>query len=100
RAATLLIGIVLLVTTWHYRSFTLALATALVVSPIVWLDYFALAALPLTLARPRLSWVWLLPVATWGLEGAGIGIGDVGGTVRLVVVFALLTDVRVPTEGG
>lgn len=98
RVATLLTGIVLLVATWHYRSFTLALATALVLSPIVWLDYFALAALPLALARPRLSWVWLLPVATWGLEGAGIGIGDVAGTVRLLVVFAVVLAVGFSAE--
>lgn len=98
RAATLLTGVALLAATWRYRSFTLAIATALVVSPIVWLDYFALAALPLALARPRLSWVWLLPVATWGLEGAGIGIGDVGGTVRLLVVFAIVLGVAFAAE--
>ena len=62
---------------WRYRSFALAIAAALVLSPIVWLDYFALAALPLALARPRLSAIWFLPIATWGLEGAGLGIGDV-----------------------
>jgi hypothetical protein len=98
RAATLLTGVVLLAATWRYRSFTLAIATALVISPIVWLDYFALAALPLALARPRLSWVWLLPIATWGLEGAGIGIGDVAGTVRLLVVFAIVLGVAFSAE--
>ena len=27
---------------------------------------------------PRLSWVWFPPLATWGLEGAGLGIGTSG----------------------
>ncbi len=64
-------GPLLLAATWRYRSFTLAIAAALTISPIVWLDYFALAALPLAIARPRLSWIWFLPLATWGLRGAG-----------------------------
>ena len=60
------------------------------ISPIVWLDYYALAALPLALVRPRLSSIWFLPLATWGLEGAGIGIGDASSTARLLLVFALV----------
>ena len=98
RAATLLVGAVALAATWHYRSFTLAIVTALLVSPIMWLDYFTLAALPLALARPRLSVVWLLPIATWGLEGAGIGMGDAPGTVRLLIVFGILAWVSFAAE--
>ena len=59
-------------------------------SPISWLDYYALAALPLAMVRPRLSLVWFLPILTWGLEGAGIGIGDAASTVRLLVVFGVV----------
>jgi hypothetical protein len=62
----------------------------LTLSPIVWLDYFALAAVPLALARPRLSAIWFLPVATWGLRGAGLGIGDASEIARLLVVFAIV----------
>jgi hypothetical protein len=98
RGATFAVGAVLIAVTWRYSSFTLAVATALVLSPIMWLDYFALAAIPLALARPRLSWVWLLPVATWGLEGAGIGIADVAGTVRLLVVFTIVFAVAFAAE--
>lgn len=87
RAATIVVGAALLASVWRFRSFTLAVATALVVSPIVWLDYFALAALPLAIARPRLSAIWFLPLATWGLAGAGIGIGNAPDTLRLLVVF-------------
>ena len=76
-------GLLLLAATWRYRSFTLAIAAALTISPIVWLDYFALAAVPLAIARPRLSWVWFLPLATWGLRGAGLDIGDPWDIARL-----------------
>ena len=55
RVAMLVVGAVLLAATWRYRSLALALAAAFALSPIVWLDYFTLAALPLALARPRLS---------------------------------------------
>ena len=71
RGATFAVGAVILAGMWRYRSFTLAIAAALVLSPIVWLDYFALAALPLALARPRLSAIWFLPIATWGLRAPG-----------------------------
>ena len=80
RIATFAVGAALLAGTWRYRSFTLALAAALVLSPIVWLDYFAVALVPLAIVRPRLSLVWFLPLATWGVEGAGIGIGDAAGS--------------------
>ncbi len=53
------------------RASALAVAAALVLSPIVWLDYYAVAAVPLALVRPRLSAVWLVPLATWGLLERG-----------------------------
>jgi hypothetical protein len=90
RAVMLLVGGALLVATWRYRSFTLAIAAALALSPIVWLDYFALAAVPLAIHRPRLSWVWFAPLATWGLAGAGLGIGGFWQAARLLGVFALV----------
>ena len=98
RAAMLLVGGVLLLATWHYRSFTLAIAAALALSPIVWLDYFVLAAVPLAVYRPRLSWVWFAPLATWGLEGAGLGIGDFWHSARLLGVFAVVLGVAFAAE--
>ena len=91
-------GLLLLAATWRYRSFTLAIAAALTISPIVWLDYFALAAVPLAIARPRLSWIWFLPLATWGLRGAGLHIGDPWDITRLLVVFALVLGVAFRDE--
>ena len=93
RVAMLVVGAVLLAATWRYRSFALALAAGARALSIVWLDYFTLAALPLALARPRLSWIWFLPLATWGAEGAGIGIGDVRTDLRVLVVFCVVLAV-------
>jgi hypothetical protein len=90
RVATAVAAGFLLVATWQYRSFALAIASALAASPIVWLDYFALAAIPLAITRPRLSWVWFLPLATIGLEGAGLAIGDPEGTFRVLATFAIV----------
>jgi len=98
RGATWTIGCALLVTAFRYRSFTLAVATALALSPIAWLDYFALAGIPLAVTRPRLSWIWFVPLATWGLEGAGLGIGDTPGTLRLMLAFGIVVAVAFADE--
>jgi hypothetical protein len=98
RIVSLAVVAALLWATWRYRSFTLAVAAALAASPIVWLDYFALAAIPLALARPRLSPVWFVPLATLGLEGAGLKIGDFWGTVRVLVSFAVVLAVAFRAE--
>jgi hypothetical protein len=34
-------------------------------SPIVWLHYLVLLLVPLAIARPRFSAVWLLPLLLW-----------------------------------
>jgi Glycosyltransferase family 87 len=43
-------------------AFALAIAACLVTSPMSWLHYFALLVIPLALARPRLSTLWLVPL--------------------------------------
>lgn len=43
-------------------AFALCIATCLLVTPISWLHYFAVLAIPLALSRPRLSVLWLVPV--------------------------------------
>ena len=98
RIAMWAVGLVLLAATWRYRSFTLAIAAALTLSPIVWLDYFAVAMVPLAIARPRLAWVWFLPLATWGLSGAGLGIGDPWDIGRLLVAFGIVFAVAFRDE--
>jgi hypothetical protein len=41
----------------------LCVATCLVATPISWLHYFALLVVPAAIARPRLSLLWLAPIA-------------------------------------
>jgi glycosyl transferase family 87 len=98
RGVTIVCGTALLFAAWRNRSFALAIATALTVSPIIWLDYYAVAGIPLAIARPRVSLVWLLPVLTWGLHGAGLGIGSTTNTLRLLIVFAVVFAVSVRDE--
>ena len=99
RVVTLTIGAILLVACWRRASFALAVAAALCLSPIVWLDYYAVAAVPLAAVLPRLSAVWLAPIATWGLLSAGIGVGNGWGSARVLLVFAIVFTVVVRAEG-
>ena len=55
---------------------TLALAAALAASPIVWVHYFLLLVVPLALTRPRLSPLWLVPLAYWPLGETAWPGGD------------------------
>jgi hypothetical protein len=87
RIASLCLGAAILVAMWRRRSLALAVAAALVFSPIVWLDYYALAAIPLAVVRPTFSPIWLLPLVTWGLPSAGYGLGDPLETARVLAVF-------------
>lgn len=47
------------------RSFALTVAVALLVSPVVWLHYFALLVVPVAILRPRFGPIWLLPLLLW-----------------------------------
>ena len=47
------------------RSFTCAIAAAVVLTPVLWQHHLVVLAVPLALARPRFSAVWLLPVLLW-----------------------------------
>jgi hypothetical protein len=86
------------------RSFTAALAAALAFSPIVWLHYFVLLLVPLAIARPRFSAVWLLPLLLWltPLNGNGESIqpllpGLVAAAVFALVLFEPERRLRAPT---
>ncbi|HZB22289.1 MAG TPA: hypothetical protein VE444_00460, partial [Gaiellaceae bacterium] len=52
-------------------AFILAIATALALTPIVWLHYFALLLLVVALARPRLGPLWFLPLGMVVTPGSG-----------------------------
>jgi hypothetical protein len=47
------------------RSFTIAVAGALIATPVLWLHYLVLLFVPIALARPRLSALWFAPLAFW-----------------------------------
>jgi len=100
RVVTFALGLVLLALTWRRASFVLAIAAALVLSPIVWFDFYALAAIPLAIARPRLSLVWFLPLLTWGLPSSGIAADPVWGVARVLVVYGIVLLVAARSEPG
>ena len=98
RVAALALGALLLLLTWRLQSFALAIAAALALSPIVWFDFYALAAIPLAIARPRLSVVWFAPLLTWGLPSSGIATDPVSGVARVLVVFAVVLSAAAARE--
>jgi hypothetical protein len=76
------------------RSLTLALAAGFVLTPILWLHYLVLLVVPIALARPRLSALWLAPLALTVFElldwyrgwprGDGWALASVGLVTALV----------------
>jgi alpha-1,2-mannosyltransferase len=72
-------------------TFAVAVAAALVATPILWTHYLVLLIAPIAIARPRLSPLWLLPVGLWVTphpESLGI-------VWRIVTVLAVLGAVAV-----
>ncbi|HEY3577849.1 MAG TPA: glycosyltransferase family 87 protein [Gaiellaceae bacterium] len=47
------------------RSLAVAVAGALLATPVLWLHYFVLLFVPIAFARPRLSALWFAPLAFW-----------------------------------
>jgi hypothetical protein len=82
------------------RSFTFALAAALALTPIVWNHYLLLLIVPVAIARPRLSGLWLLPLAASCLYlfdwyGPGDGLRPIVATTAIAAVtIALAVDAQ------
>jgi hypothetical protein len=86
RVVTIALGLALLALAWRRRSVGLALAAALVLSPIVWRHFFVLLIVPLALSRPRFDAVWLIPIGLW------LGDGTLNGAPwQTASVLALVT---------
>ena len=86
RAVTVALGLAVLGLAWRRRSLGLALAAALVLSPIVWRHFFTLLLVPLALSRPRFDAVWLIPIGLW------VGDGTLNGAPwQNACVLALVT---------
>jgi hypothetical protein len=72
-------GLLLAAAAWTARrrggdaaGLALACAAVLLLSPIVWLHYFALLLVPVAITSPSLSAAWIVPVAFWATpEGSG-----------------------------
>jgi alpha-1,2-mannosyltransferase len=75
------------------RSFTCAVAASLALSPIVWLHYLVVLLVPVAIARPRFSALWLLPILLWVSPRPGYAEGImtfVPGIGAAIVVTILL----------
>jgi hypothetical protein len=55
------------------RALAVAVLAALAISPVVWLHYLVLLAVPLGIMRPRFSPLWVLPIVLWVCPRSGIG---------------------------
>jgi len=88
------------------RSLTLALAAALVLTPILWLHYLVLLAVPIALARPRLSVLWFDPLVMTLFEALGwyrgwpSGEGRSLASVAAVVALVFVGSLRARTVGS
>ena len=80
---------------------TLCLVTALVCTPIVWPHYLLLLLVPVAIAHKRLSFAWLVPLATWISFGAH-SKGPVTVVLELSVAAAVLVAAHwtVSAEAG
>ena len=76
-----------------FRSFTSALGATLALSPIVWLHYLVVLLVPVAIARPRFTLLWLLPVLLWTSPKPGYAEGvqtfppAIAVTILLVVLL-------------
>ena len=106
KAIALMLGFGVLALAWHWRSLAMFVGAALLLSPIVWLDYYAVLAIPLAIVRPTFRAVWLLPLVTVGMLTAGYGIGDTRNSIRVLAVYGVLfvytvwAERRAETGGG
>jgi alpha-1,2-mannosyltransferase len=101
---TLVVGVALLVACVRFarqgddeRSFTSAVAATLALSPIVWLHYLVVLLVPMAIARPRFTALWLLPVLLWVSPRPGYAEGVqtfMPGLAAAILVWVLLTRPR------
>jgi hypothetical protein len=71
------------------RALSVAVAGALLATPVLWLHYLVLLFVPIALARPRLSALWFAPLAFW-LTPVAHSDGSVWRTCFALAVAALI----------
>ena len=80
----------------EFRSFTCAVAATLALSPIVWLHYLVLLLVPVAIARPRFSLIWLLPILLWSSPRPGYADGFEAFMPAIVATILLVTVLARP----
>jgi hypothetical protein len=75
--------------------FALSVFVALASSPLIWLHYLTLLAVPLALYRPRLTWPWFVPLALWLTPTA-----QAAELWRVVLALSVAVVVAVTTVGN
>ena len=71
------------------HSLTVAVAGALLATPVLWLHYLVLLFVPIALARPRLSALWFAPLAFW-VSPIAHSNGSIWRTCFVLAVAALI----------
>jgi hypothetical protein len=99
RALTVTLGLGVLALAARRRSVGLALAAALVLSPIVWRHFFTLLLVPLALSRPRFDAVWLVPVGMWVGDGTFNGEPWQTAAVLALAAATIVLCERTPRTG-
>jgi hypothetical protein len=81
------------------RSFLLAVVAALALTPLVWLHYLTLLAVPLAAIRPRLAGVWAAPLLFWLIALPGWPT-EPRRLVALAVVAIIVGRLAIAPAGG
>jgi alpha-1,2-mannosyltransferase len=89
-------GIAILLVVFRERSFPLAVAAALLLSPIVWMHYLLLLAVPLALARSAFAAAWLVPLVLWVCPGNGAAVR----LRHIVIALLVIATVTAVAERG
>jgi glycosyl transferase family 87 len=101
RAITVALGLAVLALAWRRQSLGLAIAAALVLSPIVWRHFFVLLLVPLALSRPRFDAVWLIPIGLWVGDGTFNGAPwQTACVLALVALTFALCELRPRASGS
>ena len=82
------------------RAFTCAVAATLALSPIVWLHYLVALLVPMAIARPRFSLIWLLPVLLWVSPRPGYAEGFATFMPAIAAVILLTVLLVRPRQRG
>jgi alpha-1,2-mannosyltransferase len=83
------------------RVFILAVAASLLLSPIVWLQYFVLLVVPIALARRSVGPLWLVPLLQWffvsPFHATGADLWRIGFGATIAVSVFLAGDLVRPS---